>query len=114
MSDGYQETPVYLLVTPDTVVAKTDAPLDESFADIAMQVDEEKFLPMDRVLERQSAMFTSDYDEIVAQFKKGKSVRVQLRFWPTWPATGTHSVTFSLIGFTKAYDEVVSACQPDG
>jgi hypothetical protein len=31
---------------------------------------------------------------------------VQLRFWPTWPATGTHSVTFSLIGFTRAYAQL--------
>ena len=32
-----------------------------------------------------------------------------LRFWPEWPATGTHSATFSLIGFTKAYGEL-SGC----
>ena len=25
------------------------------------------------------------------------------RFWPTWPATGTHAAVFSLIGFTRAY-----------
>jgi len=30
---------------------------------------------------------------------------VQLRFWPTWPETGTHSVSFSLMGFTKAHGE---------
>lgn len=114
MSDGYRETPAYLLVTPDAVVARTDSPLDDSFADVGIQVDEEDFLPMDRVLERQSAMFTSGYDELVAQFKKGKIARVQLRFWPTWPATGTHSASFSLIGFTKAYDEIVGACRSDG
>jgi hypothetical protein len=31
---------------------------------------------------------------------------VRLRFWPTWPATGTHSATFSLIGFTRAYEQL--------
>jgi hypothetical protein len=30
-------------------------------------------------------------------------VQVQLRFWPTWPKTGTHSATFSLIGFTRTH-----------
>ena len=34
-------------------------------------------------------------------------LRVQLRFWPEWPATGTHAATFSLIGFTKAYAELL-------
>jgi hypothetical protein len=45
----------------------------------------------------------SRYGTLVDQFKRGLRARVQLRFWPTWPTTGVHSATFSLIGFTRAY-----------
>jgi hypothetical protein len=48
-------------------------------------------------------VFAARHDALVDEFKRGLHVRVQLRFWPTWPKTGTHSVTFSLIGFTRAH-----------
>ena len=34
-----------------------------------------------------------------------------LRFWPTWPETGTHAVVLSLIGFTRAWDEMQASCR---
>jgi hypothetical protein len=111
VNDGYQETRATLLVQQDAVLVQTAAPLDASFADIGIQVDKQGFIPMDTVSERKTALFTSDYATLIEQFKKGYTVRVQLRFWPTWPVTGTHNVTFSLIGFTKAYTEML-ACTP--
>jgi hypothetical protein len=36
---------------------------------------------------------------------------VTLRFWPTWPETGTHAIEVSLIGFTKAWDEMQASCR---
>jgi len=42
----------------------------------------------------------------VEPFKAGTRLRVQLRFRPEWPATGTQSATFRLMGFTKAYAEL--------
>ena len=47
---------------------------------------------------------------LIDQFKAGLKARVQLRFWPTWPETGTHSVEVSLIGFTKAWEEMQESC----
>jgi hypothetical protein len=38
------------------------------------------------------------------------TVRLQLRFWPAWPVTGTHSVALRLEGFNQAYEEML-ACQ---
>jgi hypothetical protein len=111
VNDGYQETHATLLVRQDAVLVQTAAPLDTSFSDIGMQVDKQAFRPMDTVSERKTALFTSDYAMLIEQFKKGHTVRVQLRFWPTWPVTGTHDVTFSLIGFTKAYTEML-VCTP--
>ena len=65
---------------------------------------------MDQLKGEKTALFDSKYDRVVAEFKAGLEVRVQLRFWPTWPATGTHSATFSLIGFTHAYEQL-AGCQ---
>ena len=108
VSDGYQETHVSILVQADAVLVKTAAILDASFSDIGMQIDKHAFLPMDDVYLDKVARFASHYDAIINQFRKGYTVRVQLRFWPTWPATGSHSVSFNLIGFSKAYAEMLT------
>jgi hypothetical protein len=84
--------------------------LDAGFSDIGMAVDQEEFIPMDKLGGEKTALFDSKYDRIVEQFKAGTRVRVQLRFWPTWPATGTHSTEFTLIGFTKAFGDL-SGCR---
>jgi hypothetical protein len=122
VQDGYQETQAYMVVSTDAIIVKTRVPLDDGFNDIGLQVDKNPFITMDRVLEERSALFASSYAKIIEQFKKGPAparkgqsppipkVRVQLRFWPTWPVTGTHDVEFNLEGFSKAYAEMV-ACQ---
>jgi hypothetical protein len=101
--DGYQDTHVRLLVRANAVEIHAEAPLDMSFGDIGVQVDAQAFLPLDSVSARKTAVFTSQYARLIEQFKQGNKVRLQLRFWPTWPATGIHPVTASLIGFSKAY-----------
>jgi len=111
LSDGYQDTHATMLVQHEAVLVQTAAPLDVSFADIGLQVDKQALIPMDTLSERKTAQFTTSYATLIEQFKRGYSVRVQLRFWPTWPATGTHEVTFSLLGFTKAYTDML-ACTP--
>jgi hypothetical protein len=106
MSDGYQQTTVYFSVTPRSVALVSAAPLDGSGSDIGLAVDGEPFVRMDRLEGAKTALFDSKYDGVVAQFKAGTQVRVQLRFWPTWPATGAHSATLGLIGFTRAYGQL--------
>jgi hypothetical protein len=76
---------------------------DAGFNDIRIVVDEHEIVPMDRLADPRTAVFESRYGALVEQFKRGLRARVDLRFWPTWPATGTHSATFSLIGFTRAH-----------
>jgi hypothetical protein len=122
VSDGYQETQVTLIVNTDAILVKTKAPLDASFGDIGLQVEKNDFIKMDKVVEESSALFTTSSKKILGQLqkepvpvKKGQkpastTVKVQLRFWPTWPVTGTHAVEFSLEGFSKAYAEMV-ACK---
>ena len=61
------------MVSPDTIVVKTKAPLDDSFADIGLQVDKNDFIKMDNVVEERSALFASSYAKILEQFKKGSA-----------------------------------------
>ena len=103
--DGYQDVQAQILVDGRTIVVKTDSVLDGGFSDLGLKVANEPFIPIDGIRNRKQAVFEKQYARIVKLFKDGREVRVQLRFWPTWPATGTHSVSFSLMGFTKAYGE---------
>jgi len=108
--DGYQKTTVYITVAPKSVAITSVSPLDGGFSDIGLEVDGEELVKLDKLGGDKTALFDSKYDRLVARFKAGTSVRAQLRFWPTWPATGTHSAEFTLIGFTKAFGEL-AACR---
>ena len=111
LNDGYQDIKAFMGIHLDRLLVNTGSPLDTSFSDIGLQVDKNDFILMDSVSSRQAALFTESYAQLIEQFKKGRSVRVQLRFWPTWPTTGTHSVSFSLIGFSKAYSQMQSCSE---
>jgi hypothetical protein len=104
--DGYQKTTASIAVMSRSVAVTSQAPLDSGFSDIGLVVDQGEFIPMDRLDGPKTALFESRYDRVIEQFKAGREVRVQLRFWPTWPATGAHSAKFSLIGFTRAYGQL--------
>jgi hypothetical protein len=105
VDDGYQKVNAQIVVDSNTIIVKTESELDPAFSDIGMKIGTRDFIPVDKVKQQKQADFESHYANIVQQFKEGREVTVQLRFWPTWPVTGTHSVSFSLMGFTKAYDE---------
>jgi hypothetical protein len=106
LPDGYQTTTASLTIDARSISVTTAANMDPSFSDIGLAVDQEPLVPMDRLEGRKTALFDSRYARLIDLFKAGTHLRVQLRFWPEWPATGTHSATFSLIGFTKAYGEL--------
>jgi hypothetical protein len=110
LPDGYQKTTAYISIAPRSVTVTSVSVLDGGFKDIGLVVDQDELIVMDRLEGDRTAVFDSHYDRVVERFKAGLQARVQLRFWPTWPATGVHSTTFSLIGFTKAYDQL-SGCR---
>lgn len=103
LSDGYQATTARIRVDRKTVTVLSPSVLDAGFKDIGIVVDEQGMVPMDRLGDPRSAVFESRYGTLVDQFKRGARARIQLRFWPTWPETGTHSAMLSLMGFTRAY-----------
>lgn len=104
--DGYQNITFYIVVDGASVAVKSASVLDPGFSDIGMKADKDAFIAMDKVIQDKTASFDSNYAVIVEEFKRGLKVNVQLRFWPTWPVTGTHSATLSLIGFTKGFTEM--------
>ena len=106
LPDGYQDTTAYVTVDSRSVVVTSGSNLDPGNSDIGLFVDQEPPVLMDRLLGTKAALFDAKYARLIELFKAGARVRVQLRFWPEWPATGTHAATFSLIGFTKAYGEL--------
>jgi len=106
---GYNRAKVKILIEKRRVVIESDAKLDEAYGDLGLKVDRKTFAGIDRVEGEHRAVIESDYEALIGQFKAGISVALQLRFWPTWPTTGTHDTEFSLVGFTKAYNGL-AAC----
>ncbi len=108
--DGYGETDVQLHLDSQRLRVETDSNIDASFGDLALRVDDGEEIPADEVEGDQDVIFADGLEAILPQFIRGAEVTVLLRFWPTYPATGRHQATFTLIGFTKAY-ESYQACR---
>jgi hypothetical protein len=103
LSDGYQNTTARIRLDGKALSVTSPSVFDAGFNDIGIAVDQEPMVPVDRLADPRTAVFESRYETLVEHFKRGLSARLQLRFWPTWPETGTHSATVSLIGFTRAH-----------
>jgi hypothetical protein len=106
LPDGYQTTTAYVTVDDRSVTVTSASNLDPGQRDIGLAVDEDPLVPMDKLIGQKTALFDSQHAQMVLRLRTGRRVRVQLRFWPEWPATGTHAATFSLVGFAKAYGEL--------
>lgn len=103
--DGYQETRLRLSVANGELRVKTESNIDVSFNDVGLAVDGKEFIAADGVADEKQVLFQSSADAIIEQFIRGRSVTVYLRFWPSYPATQRYQARFSLIGFTRAYND---------
>jgi hypothetical protein len=112
LPDGYQKTWAQILVDPQAVRVTSASQFDPGDGDIGLSVDDGQFVRVDEVVDSRTAVFRSRYGTLIADFKRGLKVRVQLRFWPTWPKTTTHSATFSLIGFTRTHARLAECRTP--
>jgi hypothetical protein len=110
--DAYQTTWAQIVVDDKAVRVSSASILDGGDRDIGIVVDEGRFSPAEEVVDQRTALFAAQYRPLLEEFKRGRRVRVQLRFWPTWPKTGTHSATFSLIGFTRAHTGMSVLARP--
>jgi hypothetical protein len=108
INDGYQDTEIVLRIDDQVLLVATKSNIDTSKGDVGLKVDKHEFIKMDKLKLEQTVVFDKQIAKIVEQFKKGLRVALTLRFWPTYPSTGAKTVTFSLIGFTKAHGELGS------
>ena len=112
VNDGYQKVTAQILVSADNLVKiVSESVFDAGSGDIGVQVDKDPFVKADKLATEKTVLFEAAASVLIPQFKAGLKARAQLRFWPTWPVTGTHDAEFSLIGFTKAYEEMVGNCK---
>ena len=105
ISDGYQEVTAQFVVDGKTIAIQSESVLDPSFNDIGLRVGKKEFVKADKVVKDRQAVFDTEYANLVKLFKGGLVATVQMRFWPTWPSKGPQHASFSLIGFTRAYEE---------
>ena len=105
--DGYQESSARVSIDRKAIRVRTESVLDPSFTDLGLRVDDKGLVAIDGAPDRNEVIFEKGYARIIEDMKKGKQLSVQLRFWPTWPATGTHAFTVGLKGFTAAYGELL-------
>ena len=111
--DGYGEARVRLVLNQQALLAVADSHIDPSFADLTLVVDDNPPLPFDRLAGDDILVFERDREVIIERFRAGYNATLQLRFWPTWPATQRFPVTFSLIGFTRAHEQFQLCLGPE-
>ena len=111
IDDGQGETRIWLEMTNKMLVLKTKSDIDTAFNDIGLQIDDKDFIPLDRINNDVDILFEKSIAEIIQQFIHGQNVKLQLRFWPTWPSKGIQTAEFSLLGFTKAYKSLSEQCK---
>ena len=112
LSDGYQTTSVLVRVTATEVRVVSESTFDDTKGGLQIQVDKNEPVKFDGLDGPKAVIFKGPAAaSLVTQFKAGLKANVTLRFWPTWPETGTHSMVVSLIGFTRAWDEMQASCR---
>ncbi len=111
---GHQEdtTPVSLIFNGDSLRVATESDLDSSFNDLKLVVDDKPPLLSKTIDHRTHLVFDQDVSALMQIMRSGRQVTAYLRFWPTWPATQTFPVSFSLVGFSRAHDSFSQNCQP--
>jgi hypothetical protein len=109
--DGYDTTPVTLVFNGASLAVLTESELDASFSDLQLAVDKNPPFHIDKITRKKNLVFDQNVAELAQQMRKGRQVTVSLRFWPTWPATQSFPVHFSLSGFAKAHDSLSQNCQ---
>jgi hypothetical protein len=110
IDDGQGETPVALRLDAKRLYVTTSSNIDAEFGDLGISVDGKDMVMIDSVVRGTNVVFEAGVPILVEQFIAGRNATLQLRFWPTWPSTGPKTVDFSLIGFTKAHNQM-QECQ---
>lgn len=101
--DGHDNTGLRFRMLNNELYLLTRSNIDMSFNDVGVQVGRNAFLHADRIFRDQNVVINSALPALISQLRKSGEARVQLRFWPTYPATKAYSQTVALDGFLPAY-----------
>lgn len=101
--DGQGMSKLQLVLTTQHWLVKTQSDIDLSYSGTGLTVDDDKYFPIDRLVRESDLMFTKEYAAITDAFIAGKSLRVTLGFWPTWPVTETKAITVPVQHFASAH-----------
>ena len=108
--DGYDNTGLKFRVLDNELFLLTKSNIDMSFNDVGLQVGSNEFLHADNVVLDQNVVLTKEMPKLLTQLRKSSETRVQLRFWPSYPATRAYSQVVALDGFLPAY-QAYQDCQ---
>jgi len=108
--DGYDNTGLAFRVVNDELYLLTHSNIDMSFKDVGVQVGNNTFLHAEKIVGEQNVIFKKELPTLIAQLRKTREARIQLRFWPTYPATQAYSEVVNLEGFLTGYDQY-QACK---
>ena len=106
VDDGQGQTAVSLRLDATRLHVTTNSNIDAEFGDLGISVDGKEMVMVDSVVRETNVVFETGVPALVDQFIAGRSATLQLRFWPTWPTTGPKTVEFSLIGFSRAHQQM--------
>jgi hypothetical protein len=110
IDDGYTMTPVRVRVDTSLVQVVTESDIDLGFGDVGLRVDDGGLLRPDAVHARQGLTFLKGAAHYIEALRQGRSLFVDLRFWPTWPSHGRRTVSFDLDGFAPALARLPAGC----
>lgn len=110
IDDGYTMTPVRVRVDAHLVQVVTESDIDLGFGDVGLRVDDGSLLRPDTVHAQQGLVFLKDAARLIELLHHGRTLYVDLRFWPTWPSHGRRTVSFDLDGFAPALARLAAGC----
>ncbi len=106
--DGHDNTGLKLRLLNGGLYLVTKSNIDISFKDIGIKVGKNALVHADRVVDDQTVLIEKQLPQLLSQLDKNDEAKIQLRFWPTYPATQTYSENIRLSGFKEAYQEYKS------
>lgn len=112
IEDGQTKTPVKLVNSGSAIYAVTNSRIDLSYPKVGLQVGTDPVNNIERLHNKNTAVFANN-KLIHKQFIAGRTAKLSLGFWPTWPKTITRVIEFNLVGYTKAYRQL-KKCQKNG
>ena len=108
--DGHDNTGLKFRMLDNELYLITRSNIDISFKDVGLQVGKNDFLHADSVVRDQNVVISKELPRFLTQLRKSSKARVQLRFWPSYPATKSYSEVVALEGFLPAYKSYMD-CQ---